>query len=152
MSMRFKYFLSVTCPVCASVSTPIIRDIEKVFPGICTWIYVDHYTIKSIPIRVDPRGYFHRMVSERGSVPVIVFDDVPPYFWTDANLKVSMVGVLTYDITAWTIAHRMVSIYMMERSFTLDMISKYIDKWMASSDNFIEFLETFRDSAWSGGF
>ena len=125
MSMRFKYFLSVRCPVCEGVSTPIVKSIErKVFPGICDWIYVDHFTVKSIPVRVDPRGYFHRILNKRGSVPLFLFDDVPPYFWTDQNLKVSMVGVSTYDKTGWTLAHRIVSIYLMERSFSLEMISR----------------------------
>jgi len=151
VSMRFVYYLSARCPVCASISTPICEDFEKVFPGIVDRVYVDRVRVGPHSFLVDPRGYSHRVLPSEGRVPVFLFRDPPPVLWRSESMCSVRVGVSTRSITGYELAHKVAMIYLLERGFDLYTALRYVGRWMDQSRDYVDFLEIFRESAYEGG-
>lgn len=149
--MRFLYFLAASCPVCASISSPIVRDFERVFPGICDWVYIDRVRIGPNGFFVDNRAYIHRVFSSRGRVPVFVFDDPPPLLWRSESVRTVRVGVSTRSVTGYELAHKVAVIYLLERGFDFSVALRYVGGWMDQSRDYVDFLEYFRERAYEGG-
>lgn len=150
--MRFKYYLSSRCPVCASISTPICRDFEFVFPGISDFIYVDKLRIGLNSFYNDPRAETFKYFSPEGRVPVFVFDDPPPLL-DRSECKISVrVGVSIRPIVGYELAHKAMVIYLLERGYDLDLAMDYAGGLMDSTDDYRGFLEAFRSSAYEGGY
>ncbi|MBW1933880.1 MAG: hypothetical protein JRI56_13030, partial [Deltaproteobacteria bacterium] len=61
------------------------------------------------------------------------------------------VGVSTRSVTGYELAHKVVVIYLLERGFDLKLALRYAGAWMDQSEDYVDFLEIFRERAYEGG-